>query len=65
MSADRGGITPGCKENMDVSTLGLFFPREDRLTSASSWPSGRIACAGKASGVRGILESLLAHIRSA
>jgi hypothetical protein len=63
MSADRGGITPGCKANVNVSTFGLSFPRQDRLTSASLWPSGRIACAGKASGVRGILESLLAHTR--
>jgi hypothetical protein len=65
MSADRCGITPARKANMDVSTFGLSFPSKDRLTSASLWPSGRIACAGKASGARGILESLLAHIRSA
>jgi hypothetical protein len=65
MSADLGGITPCCKAYMGVSTFGLSFPREDRLTSASLWPSGRIACAGEASGVGGILESLPANIRSA
>jgi hypothetical protein len=31
MSADRGGITTGCKENVDVSTFGLSFPRGSPL----------------------------------
>jgi hypothetical protein len=31
MNADRAGITPGCKENVDVSTLGLSFP--ERIAS--------------------------------
>jgi len=65
MSADLGGITPCCKAYMGVSTFGLSFPRKDRLTSAPLWPSGRLACAGEASGVRGILESLPPNIRSA
>ena len=65
MSADCGGITPCCKAYAGVSTVGLSVLRKDRLTSASLWPSRRIAPAGEASGVRGILESLPAHIRSA
>jgi hypothetical protein len=31
MNVDRGGITPGCKENVDASTLGLSFP--ERIAS--------------------------------
>ena len=65
MSADHGGITPCCKAYTGVSTFGLSLPKEDRLTSVSFWPSGRIASAEEASGVRGALESLPAHIRSA
>jgi hypothetical protein len=58
MSADRGGITFCCKAYTGVLPFGSSLPGKDRFTSASLWPSGRIACSGKASGVRGIQESL-------